>query len=714
MDSKNSKMTFHRIGGSWQLPVRNAADIAAAIELDPAHWAVNSIGRDTMIADKDFLAFIDADGNGRIKSDEVCAAARWLLTHLADDRGLREGSETLALAAIRGGSEEGDGMLAAAKWVLALLGRDGELTLSLADIRKADKTVADGRCNGDGIVVPALIEEPELSTQGALVTKLFGGKPDASGEAGFDLEALEKFEQAARRFLDWRALPPIPELTVLGEELVPAAALFAELLEKLAEFFAACEMLAFAPGSAARLDKAELAADVLDAASVAHFLETAPLAQPASAGVLTLDGALNPVWRERVLRLGELLRPLLRCGTEISLTDFRRLAVLFGRYETQQAAKPTTEFDAVAATELERFFAVDAGARLRELIREDLAAGEAIKYCGSLYKFALYQRYMVAFLNNFVNLSELFQPQPDSMLQAGTLVMDGRHFTLVTMVGALAEHKKIAVRSDICVVYFEAVSGLPGALRKMTLAAAVTSGNMRNLFIGKSGIFLTADGTVWDARVIDFIQQPVSVSEAMGLPFYRFGEFIGKQADRFFTARSNTVQQAIEKDVAKNAANTAGLMPGAPEPAQTPAVSGSMLLMGGGIGIAAIGSSIAFIAQSLQKISIGQVLAVLLGVILIFGGPVVITSLIKLFRRDVARFLEANSCAINCRMRLTGRMGRLFTYAPARPARSAFNAGELIGRINPLAEKQPRTGRLAVLVILLLLAAAAVYLYIHW
>ena len=112
---------------------------------------------------------------------------------------------------------------------------------------------------------------------------------------------------------------------------------------------------------------------------------------------------------------------------------------------------------------------------------------------------------------------------------------------------------------------------------------------------------------------------------------------------------------------------------------QTPAVSGSMLLMGGGVGLAAIGSSIAFMAQALHKISLWNVVVVLLCVILIFGGPVVIISLVKLYRRNVAGFLEAGGWALNKRLRLSRKMGLIFTNRPRIPVSSFLNPVDVVG-----------------------------------
>ena len=95
----------------------------------------------------------------------------------------------------------------------------------------------------------------------------------------------------------------------------------------------------------------------------------------------------------------------------------------------------------------------------------------------------------------------------------------------------------------------------------------------------------------------------------------------------------------------------------------------SMLMMGGGIGIAAIGSAAAFMARTLSNVSIWAILSVILGIILVFGGPSVVIALIKLYCRDLGRFLEASGNAVNRPMRLSGKLGRVFTWEPPLPGK---------------------------------------------
>jgi hypothetical protein len=234
------------------------------------------------------------------------------------------------------------------------------------------------------------------------------------------------------------------------------------------------------------------------------------------------------------------------------------------------------------------------------------------------------------------------------------------------------------------VIYLDATSGLGKDAKNMKLAVGVTSGNMRHFFLGKSGVFYTADGVMWDARIIDMIQQPVSISEALKMPFYKFADFIHKQADKFFTARSKQYEDTIAKDIQSQSKLPTAPPPAAPAakkpvaPQQTPAFSGSMVLMGGGVGIAAIGSAFAFMAKSIQGISVSSVLAIFFGILLIFGGPIVTVSLTKLFRRNLAIFLEANGNALNGQLRLSLRMGRFFTYTPPLPEHSRIYLQKLL------------------------------------
>ena len=68
------------------------------------------------------------------------------------------------------------------------------------------------------------------------------------------------------------------------------------------------------------------------------------------------------------------------------------------------------------------------------------------------------------------------------------------------------------------------------------------------------------------------------------------------------------------------------------------------------------------------------VIWVILGIMLVFGGPVMINAVIKLCRRDLGRFIEAAGCALNHHMRLSFALGRVFTFTPKLSGKSKYRA----------------------------------------
>ena len=77
-------MRFQKIGGSRQLVLDKAEDLEQIPVLDEALWAVTAMPADSVIMDREFLTFLDADGNGRIRPEELKNAVKWLTGVLND------------------------------------------------------------------------------------------------------------------------------------------------------------------------------------------------------------------------------------------------------------------------------------------------------------------------------------------------------------------------------------------------------------------------------------------------------------------------------------------------------------------------------------------------------------------------------------------------------------------------------------------------------
>ena len=432
--------------------------------------------------------------------------------------------------------------------------------------------------------------------------------------------------------------------------------------EDIDNYFLNSETLEFFSVEPDRVAKKDLAADVRAPHEVKAMLEKSVLALPRADRTLDLNDKLNPLLRAGIEAFFAMEEgKALLADNKLTAQEWQNFKKRIAPYDAWCKAKPAfaPTYAAVEKSLLQGADSDETMSLLRNACFEDFNAGAALAGIDMLHKLILYQCYLKELLNNFVSLAELFDLKAASPLQAGKLIMDGRHFTLAVPVLDLAEHKRIVTESNICVLYVDLYSTAAGVVPPWkTLAVAVSSGNKRNLFVGKRGLFFTAQGDVFDAKVTSFVEQPVSISEALRNPFYRFGTFVGDQINKFLNTKSAGAQKELGGQL------STGKLPPVP---QSSGSNASMLLMSGGIGIAALGSSIAFITKQLQHVSIWDILSMLLGILLIFGGPVVIISLVKLYCRDLSRFLEATGCAVNRRMRMSRKMGKIFTFLPPMP-----------------------------------------------
>ena len=691
--SPASGLEFRRIGGSIQPVAEKFDSLKAVLELDEALFAVTGLDIISLRANPKFLEYLDTDKNGKIRTDELKEAISFMLDVLKDGTGVDERSPVLKLDRLDTDSATGGEIYKSARQVLHNIGKETAEEISLEDLKDQRQINSCVTQNGDGIVTSDSAA-PELVDTIDLAVKFTGGSVDVSGSVGINGKQLDEFVAAARTLIAWhREADGNSALLPFGERTHEIHACFSQIKSVVDDYFLSSETLAFLDSDPERLAKKDSIADVRTPADVMQMLRKIAIASPSPDGNLDLAGAINPLWADKIGRFAALpeVEEYLN-GRKLAAESWRKFSAKIAPAADWYARRPALPalFD-TTRQELENAVSDERIDAVKEMIAKDIEAGTALAGVEKLRKLILFQCNMLDFLKNFLNLGALFEPGIHSLLQTGRLIMDGRHFSLAVPVSDLAEHKSIVLGSNICVAYVEVSRGLPAALKKQLLAVAITSGSMRNLFTGKRGVFFDAAGDVYDAKVTDFLRQPVSVSEALKSPFLRLGEFLGKQADKIMTAKSSEAQQNLGKAI------TTGKLP-QQETKQNQGVSGSMLLMGGGIGLAAIGSSVAFIVKSLQNISIMNIVAVLIGILIVFGGPIVVISLIKLYRRDLGRFLEASGCALNFPMRLSWKLGNFFTMVPRRP-NSSYLSPELKAR----AKKRRSVFRTILLIILLLL-----------
>jgi len=241
----------------------------------------------------------------------------------------------------------------------------------------------------------------------------------------------------------------------------------------------------------------------------------------------------------------------------------------------------------------------------------------------------------------------------------GTLVIGERQITFTMGVRDRQAHKKISQRSLMYLLYVE-VTGRQDKDIKFEIVAPVTSGGSEGLCVGKRGIFFTVDGREWDAVVVDIVVNPISVWESVKAPFQKFADFARKQIEKM---TKSSEEKAVSMASSASASGTA-----------------RDLMLGGGLAIAALGSSFAYITQALSEVKPVQVLVALLGLAMVVLLPSIFAGFVKIRRRDMSGLLEASGWAVNVHMRLNMTMGRLFTHTPHLPKDARKERKDIISK----------------------------------
>ena len=132
-NSETYKWEFENIGGSSRVRIDKGEDIAHLHELDPKMWTVLSCPVKGLEIDEKSLDFIDCDGDGKIRVNDVICMSKWLTGVLKNPDLLLDGKDFIDVENFDQGNAEGAKLFKAAKGVLAALGREDKV-VSLADV----------------------------------------------------------------------------------------------------------------------------------------------------------------------------------------------------------------------------------------------------------------------------------------------------------------------------------------------------------------------------------------------------------------------------------------------------------------------------------------------------------------------------------------------------------------------------------------------------
>ena len=303
---------------------------------------------------------------------------------------------------------------------------------------------------------------------------------------------------------------------------------------------------------------------------------------------------------------------------------------------------------------------------IKSKVESELAAAKA--EFEPLRKLLLLHRDFYRLLRNFVTLEDFYDNDEKTVASflAGTLILDQRACKLCIRVNDLAKHDSQAPLSGMYLLYCNCENKKTG--KKLQIVAAMTQGEIKNLSVGKNGIFYDNDCLDYDATVFKIIENPISLRQAFWNPYRKMAKWVEDKINK----------SAAEKDAKTFDDMTAKVATAADPNAEKKSAfdiakfAGIFAAIGMALGM--IGTALASVAQGWISLTWWQQIIVFVCILLIISGPSMIMAWMKLRRRNLAPVLNANGWAINADsiisvpfgLKLTEQVRFPFTKNPAK------------------------------------------------
>jgi hypothetical protein len=662
--SETNITSFDRFGRSFHLKIRSADDFERVLELDETHWVATSAPVHSLNFDKVFIRLLDKDDSGRILCGEVHRAIRWTLDVLKVRDGVSAADQELQLAAINPEHPDGARILSAVTNILRQLGDADSSVISLDQVRQVKTRLEAQPVSESGVTLPQATCDEDTRQFVADIVTCLGGVDHPSGARGVNQPQLETFIEQATAFLDWHAKGATgsgkknSEITPLGDKTADAYATISSLSAKIDQYFSQCRAIKFDQRTADHFlvsEKELQEMDLADPAAIEKMMRAAPLSMPTEQCQLMPADAINIAYADQVHALFEkAVRPVFGKETK-TLTEeqWRELQTRFEPHRAWVESKPAAAVETLGMDKLEAYLAPRFRKALESLIAASDETAVVMDTIRLTEKLILFQANLLTLLNNFVSFPHLYHPHKRAMFEMGTLIMDGRRLTFSVKVHDRKHHSELAKTSNIFVIYAE-VDAKEDATG-FEIAVPVTAGGKGNLCVGKRGVFEDIRGRHFDAKIIQIIDNPISLREAVLSPYQRFG--------RLISGKIESITASSEKRFDEQAQRAMDQAPKTPSAALP---TGGML-MGGGVAIAALSSAAAYVTRTIATVDKSNLMLTILFAALAVILPTALIAVLKLRRRDLSAILEGSGWAINARMRLTFRQANVFTCRPLLP-----------------------------------------------
>ena len=654
MAIKKHSWSYDNVGGTTRVRIKTGADIAHLGELDLKTWTVLSCPTVGLDIDEVSLKYIDADNDGRIRVDDVISTSQWLTSVVKDADLLLKGADSIDIETFKQECADGKKLYNSAKQILVNLGKEGTV-ISLADTKDIAAIFAKTRFNGDGVITANTPDNDDEKAIVSAIVNSVGGVMDRSGENGVNAELIERFYQLLADYMVWHeAVVDAP----YGADTDKAIEAYNALDAKVKDYFMRAKLASFSPESVAKLDVQTGLIEAISADNLVGKTEeiaACPIARITGKADLDMDASINPAWSAQFKTLISIVKPKEKTLTE---EGWAAIGASFASYNAWKEAKKGAEVEALGVDTIKQLLADDKKQALLDLIAQDSELKETADGIDLVHKFMYMYRDFYRLLCNYVTFQDFYSKDKNvkAIFQSGRLLIDQRECRMCMNVTDMANHNTMAPISGMYLVYCDC-KAKAGSVKK-SIVAAITVGDVGDLFVGKNAIYFDNDGGMWDAVITKIVDNPISIGQAFWSPYRRMAttveNLINKRATEKDAAIMNDANAKID---ALPTAKTEGGE--AKPPFDIAKFAGIFAAIGMAVGM--IGTFFASIFEEFVSLEWWQLILVFIGILLTISGPAMVMAWLKLRRRNISPLLNANGWAINASAKISIPFGETLT-----------------------------------------------------
>ncbi len=666
-NDRKYKWNFESIGGTTRVKITTGDDIAHLSELDPKMWTVLACPVKGLEIDEKSLLYMDCDGDGKLRINDIVCTSRWVTGVLKNVDLLIKGEDSIDINEIDQENECGRKLYVSAKQILDNLGREGNV-ISLADTADIAAIFAKTRFNGDGIITEASTDDADEKAAIAAAVAATGGSLDRSGVQGVNAGQIEAFYAALADYAAWQAAAVEAPF---GDKTDAAIAAYKALDAKVKDYFMRSKLASFSPESTAALDVQTSRIEAIsaeDLSAKADEIASYPIVRITGKAEIDLSAPVNPAWKAQFDTLISAACPDKKVLAE---SDWAEIGARFTAYQAWKDGKAGACVESLGLDGVKAMLENDKKADLLDLVAQDAALAEEAANIEMVDKFLHVYRDFYRLLRNFVTFHDFYDKDKKvkAIFQAGRLLVDQRECRFCMNVADMGKHSAAAASSGMYLIYCDCTTKTkPG---KLSIVAAMTVGEVGDIFVGKNVVYYDEHGSEWDAVITKIVDNPISIAQAFWSPYRRMAtaveNLISKNAaDKDAKLMKDATAKINAAPAALPAGGTAPVKPAEAAPFDIGKFAGIFAALGMAVGM--IGSALAALAKGIFALKWWQVILAFVGVMLVISGPAMVMAWLKLRRRNIAPLLNANGWAINAASKISIPFGETLTDIAKYPA----------------------------------------------